>query len=542
MADTWDISGEEKDSKDYVSSKLDKDYKSSTQAELDKALEDILFSQPVIQAKQEPDVEVPPENVSQEASGGGETIRRKKPSAGGLHDPYNAQYPYNHVQYTESGHALEFDDTPGHERINIQHRSGAYIEIHPDGHIVIAANKLHQSGSELVIGVSGDAKLNVGGDLDAAVGGTAYIGARGDVGIETLGNATMVAEGRTTVRSTGVTSVTSLSDIFVTADAKITIGSSAGIDIQTQGTLNLKGKEVNVKSTGAMNTHAGGAMDINSKGNITMYGEKIKMNDTGATAATITAIPNYSIEGSYLQAFITDLGEMEFDFSFDLPEHTAIGPNGETSSSRQAQTMASNIGQQKGSASYYSGPGNVYVPPATKTEVIQPRGKVGEEGRDAGQVEYRLGGATRNKKLVSNLEEIIKYAAKKVNVDVIIFSGGQDAYGTPNGRRTGSRRHDNGFGVDVWLYTREFKYQFRTDRPPEHKDTVKTKAFIEACKEKADQLGETLSGGAGAKYMAGVGTHIDIAIGNNVAKGSARHWAKDGSSRYSPAWLRSIFD
>jgi len=540
MADTWDISGDQKDSKDYISSKLDKDYKSSTQEELDAALEDILFSKPVVVAKQEADAEVPPENVSQESSGGGEKINRKKPSAGGIPDPYNAQYPYNHVQYTESGHMLEFDDTPGHERVNIQHRSGAYIEIHPDGHIVIAANKLHQAGQELVIGISGDAKFNIGGDMTAAVGGSAYIGARDDVAVETQGNATLVSEGRTTVRSTGITSVTSLSDIFVTADAKITIGSSAGIDIQTQGTLNLKGAIVNMSSTGAMNIHGGGAMDVNAKSALTMYGSSIAMNDTGASAATIKPIPNYEISDANLQAFITDLGEMEFDFSFDLPEHTAIGPNGETSSSKQAQTMASNISQQKGSASYYSGPGGVYVPPAAGSEVIQTRGKATEEGRDAGQVEYRLGGATRNKKLVPDLEEIIKYAAKKTNVDVIIFSGGQDKKGEGT-RRTGSQRHDLGFGVDVWLYTRDFKYQFRTDRPADHKDTKKTKAFIEACKEKADQLKHTLSAGAGAAYMGGVGTHVDIAIGNNIGKGSARHWAKDGSSRYSPDWLRTVF-
>ena len=47
--------------------------------------------------------------------------------------PYNAQYPFNHVTEYESGHVVEFDDTPGKERIHEYHKSGTFKEIHPDG-------------------------------------------------------------------------------------------------------------------------------------------------------------------------------------------------------------------------------------------------------------------------------------------------------------------------------------------------------------------------------------------------------------------------
>jgi hypothetical protein len=36
----------------------------------------------------------------------------------------------------ESGHLIEYDDTPGYERIHIFHKSGTFIEIHPDGKMV----------------------------------------------------------------------------------------------------------------------------------------------------------------------------------------------------------------------------------------------------------------------------------------------------------------------------------------------------------------------------------------------------------------------
>jgi len=42
---------------------------------------------------------------------------------------YDTKYPYNLVHTTKSGHAIEIDDTPGHERVHIWHRSGSYEEI-----------------------------------------------------------------------------------------------------------------------------------------------------------------------------------------------------------------------------------------------------------------------------------------------------------------------------------------------------------------------------------------------------------------------------
>lgn len=42
---------------------------------------------------------------------------------------YNTEYPYNTTYTTKSGHAIELDDTPGHERIHVWHRSGCYEEI-----------------------------------------------------------------------------------------------------------------------------------------------------------------------------------------------------------------------------------------------------------------------------------------------------------------------------------------------------------------------------------------------------------------------------
>lgn len=46
---------------------------------------------------------------------------------------YAAKYPYNHVMKTLSGHTVEFDDTPGANRVHIWTPTGTYIEISNDG-------------------------------------------------------------------------------------------------------------------------------------------------------------------------------------------------------------------------------------------------------------------------------------------------------------------------------------------------------------------------------------------------------------------------
>lgn len=49
---------------------------------------------------------------------------------------YAAQYPYNQAHETISGHIFETDNTPGKERLHVQHCSGTDVEIAPNGDMV----------------------------------------------------------------------------------------------------------------------------------------------------------------------------------------------------------------------------------------------------------------------------------------------------------------------------------------------------------------------------------------------------------------------
>ena len=87
--------------------------------------------------------------------------------------PYNARYPFNRVNQTESGHVIEVDDTPNGERINIQHMSGSFIEMHLDRSIRI----LNEGTHELLI--EKDHNQHTKGNFNIYVSGTATRESRG---------------------------------------------------------------------------------------------------------------------------------------------------------------------------------------------------------------------------------------------------------------------------------------------------------------------------------------------------------------------------
>ena len=95
---------------------------------------------------------------------------------GSLYQNINTQnkavYPYNHVLETESGHYVEFDDTPDNERIQIYHRKGSFVEIHPDGNVTVKSLGNIQTivDGNLEYLVHGDYSLTVDGNIDVWAG------------------------------------------------------------------------------------------------------------------------------------------------------------------------------------------------------------------------------------------------------------------------------------------------------------------------------------------------------------------------------------
>ena len=108
----------------------------------------------------------------------------------GLQPYARSQYPLNQVRETISGHVTEVDDTPGGERMLFKHRTGAGVEMRPDGTVIISStnNTIMISGGDQKVIVEGNGeviyngnlKLNVSGDFDLKVGGNFNITTGGD--------------------------------------------------------------------------------------------------------------------------------------------------------------------------------------------------------------------------------------------------------------------------------------------------------------------------------------------------------------------------
>ena len=90
---------------------------------------------------------------------------------------YAARYPYNNVYESESGHALEFDDTKDAERIHLYHRSGSYVEWGPAGD---RSERIQKDKFTVVVG---DESIYVQGDVNITVDGDYNLNVTGDVKI-----------------------------------------------------------------------------------------------------------------------------------------------------------------------------------------------------------------------------------------------------------------------------------------------------------------------------------------------------------------------
>lgn len=151
------------------------------------------------------------------------------------------QYPYNNCHQTESGHSFELDDTPERERIRLQHRSGTFIEMCPNGDQVV---KIKGKSYEIILSdknvtISGDCNLNIEGDLSVNVKGNYNVKVGGDYTESISGNIVKLSEdsSKQNMNTTeGDHSINATNDIVLNAgslDGKVIINA----DVQINGDI-----------------------------------------------------------------------------------------------------------------------------------------------------------------------------------------------------------------------------------------------------------------------------------------------------------------
>jgi hypothetical protein len=173
--------------------------------------------------------------------------------------PYATLYPYNRVYESESGHIVEYDDTPGNERIHSRHKTGTSTEIHPDG-----------TQTEIVKGdhytlVSGKRQAFITGQSDLSIDGRhkVYINKSGaennhyDIQIGANANINIqVDKGNINL---------------VTVDGNINVNSGGDYNVKVDGNYTMAVSGSELKTVEGTTTH-------NTTGSVTHRGSTIDLN------------------------------------------------------------------------------------------------------------------------------------------------------------------------------------------------------------------------------------------------------------------------
>lgn len=224
---------------------------------------------------------------------------------------FNGEYPYNKSTITRSGHEIEFDDTPGSERIKIAHTAGTYVEINQDGRrtkvVVGTEYDYYKEGlSETVDGhkdvkIAGTSNLNIDNSSNENIGGNKYVGIGGN-NIDGVDGSRYNHTGENKQETIDGDSISSIGgDVHnnIDGDSVLSVGgnkteilngdcviaSAANYEITT-GIFRVKCSNFIIEAdTITLITSSGtikidGGMNINSPGNISISGSTINLNQT----------------------------------------------------------------------------------------------------------------------------------------------------------------------------------------------------------------------------------------------------------------------
>jgi hypothetical protein len=187
---------------------------------------------------------------------------------------YQPAYGYNYVIHTTRGSSFEMDDTPGRERIRLQHRGfddgrpGSFIEMHPNGDQV---EKIMGSGYEIIANnknvlISGNCNVTIVGNASLTIQGNKTEDIFGNLEQHVRGNYSQVVEGISTFTSRGDMTLTGGS--FGTGSITLSPGGYVYVD----GSIYTDGEITATKMTSATRVDAGTGISAGKDGFVTLLG------------------------------------------------------------------------------------------------------------------------------------------------------------------------------------------------------------------------------------------------------------------------------
>ena len=212
---------------------------------------------------------------------------------------YAAQYPFNHVYESESGHLIEVDDTPTKERLHWYHRSGTFTEFHPKG---IRTDRTNAHRYNIVKGnqesiISGQEKKIVGFNSYSSYAQSKFENITDDM-IVTSSNGDIIlgAPAGTTLISSGNVLLSASNTLVLSAQQIIRDDDSAAdvvkgsYNLSAQGEYGLSSGKLTLGSMGATNISSFGAMSMTVGGSSEEVISNIDVALGNMNAKTIRAL------------------------------------------------------------------------------------------------------------------------------------------------------------------------------------------------------------------------------------------------------------
>ena len=219
------------------------------------------------------------------------------------------EYPNTRTDVTASGHVIQYNDTPAGERILFRHRSGAGIDMLPDGSIEYSAQGSHLMTvrQDMTVITNGNLRFQVGGDLDFDVRGNVNFNAlnynsaiqgnrqetvygssrsnvRGNRGDITLGNNSSTTGGTSTTTVLGDNNQVTAGASRMTAQGDMLFAGGGGMRMSAEGGFDLAADAANLAANsmtvvGATGTMGGAGIHFygyNAHIQNTVYGQSMQ--------------------------------------------------------------------------------------------------------------------------------------------------------------------------------------------------------------------------------------------------------------------------
>jgi putative chitinase len=149
--------------------------------------------------------------------------------------PYASKYPFNHVTYSEAGHAFEYDDTPSGERIHTYHKAGTFTEIDREGTTV---NRIVGNSYEII---DKNGFVHIKGKANVTIDGTANVYIKNNCNLQVDGNLKVHAHGNIEMKSGKKMTLSAKDDLIIHSDKKIDINSKTVMNMKSLKGMNMTG-------------------------------------------------------------------------------------------------------------------------------------------------------------------------------------------------------------------------------------------------------------------------------------------------------------